>query len=222
MRRIIQARDLGHILIGWPASTATVDKFLIECHEQKLTSEQILERARAAPPKPGRLDRPVPDWRETPRSRLLGPWVEPVDLHDAVRMLRGLEALLDKRDALLAMAYYFMQYHVLWTAFPDCENLEQFCIEHLGLGQRSFQRYAQRGLDHFSTRSCGRRSTTGSAGIGPTSCSTARPGATLRSANGSSSCRRLGRTELHAGERDVDPREEYAPPSRWLATWRRS
>ncbi len=104
-------------------------------------------------------------------------------------MLRGLEALLDKRDALLAMAYYLMQYHVLWTAFTGCEHLEQFCIEHLGLGQRSFQRYAQRGLDHFENplvrKEMDKRA---QRAIAPTSCSTARPGATLRSANGSSSC----------------------------------
>ena len=212
MRRIIQARDLGHILIGWPASTATIDRFLIECHEQKLTSEQILERARAAPPKPGRLDRPVPDWRDDPTVPLLGPWVEPVDLHDAVRMLRGLEALLDKRDALLAMAYYLMQYHVLWTAFPGCENLEQFCIEHLGLGQRSFQRYAQRGLDHFQYPLVREEIDNGLSGD--------RADFVLDRAAGSDSAlrewielvRRLGRTELRrAGERDVNLKEEYAP-----------
>ncbi len=188
MRRILAARDLGHLLIGWPAPTSVVDKFLIECHEQKLTSEQILERARAAPAKPERLEKPVPDWRVDPTVSWLGPWVEPVDVPDAVRMLRRLEALLDQRDVLLGMAYYLIEYHALWTSFPDCENLEQFCIQYLGLGQRSFQRYAQRGLDHFQYPLVREEMDKGLTGDRADFVLDRAAGSEARSANGSSSC----------------------------------
>src|SRR4030095_14471549 len=76
VRRVIAARDLGQILIGWPAPVSAIDDFLIDCHEQKLTNEQILERAKTAPPKPERLDKPVPDLRHDPTEALLCPAVE--------------------------------------------------------------------------------------------------------------------------------------------------
>ena len=215
VRRVMAGRDLGQVLIGWPAPVSAIDDFLIDCHERKLTNEQILEEAKKAPPKPERLKKPVPDWSNDPTEPLLGPWVEPTDLHDAVRMLRGLEWLLDKREVLLAMGYYLIKYWALWTEFPECENLEQFCIAHLGLGQRSFERYARRGLDHFQyplVREAMEKGLTGDRAdfvLDRVYCSSdehVREWIEL--------VRRLGRTEMGRaarGDRDVDLRKEYAP-----------
>jgi hypothetical protein len=215
VRRVLAARDIGQILIGWPAPIPVIDDFLIDCHSNRLTNEQILERAKAAPAKPERLAKPVPDWRTDPTVSLLGPWVEPTDLHDAVRMLRGLEALLDKRDVLLGMAYYLIEYWALWGDFPGCDTLEQFCIEQLGLGQRSFERYARRGLDHFQYPLVREEMEKGLTGD--------RADFVLDRAAGSPEnhvrqwidlVRRLGRTEMGRaarGDRDVDLRKEYAP-----------
>jgi hypothetical protein len=212
MRRVLAGRDLGQILIGWRAPTSAIDDFLIECLDQKLTNEQILERARRAPPKPERLDKPVPDWREDPTASLLGPWVEPTDLHDAVRMLRHFEALLDKRDVLLGMAYYLIQYHALWASFPDCENLEQFCIERVGLSQRSLERYASRGLDHFQFPLVREEMAKGLTGDRANFIFDRTPWTDREVREWIELVRRLGRTELsRAGERDVDLRKEYAP-----------
>jgi hypothetical protein len=215
VRRLMAGRDVGRILIGWPAPVSAIDDFLIDCHEQKLSNEQILERAKKAPPKPERLEKPVPDWSNDPTEALLGPWVEPTDLHDAVRMLGGLEALLDMREVLLAMGYYLIKYWALWGDFPGCENLEQFCIAHLGLGQRSFERYARRGLDHFQyplVREEMEKGLTGDRAdfvLDRVYCSSdehVREWIEL--------VRRLGRTEMGRAardDRDVDLRKEYAP-----------
>ena len=126
-----------------------------------------------------------------------------------------LEVLLDKREVLLAMAYYLIKYWGLWGDFPGCETLEQFCIEHLGLGQRSFERYARRGLDHFQYPMVRKEMENGLTGdradfvLDRVYCSSddhVREWIEL--------VRRLGRTEMGRagrGERDVDLRKGYAP-----------
>ncbi len=149
MLRIRKARELAQILIGWRAPMRAIDDFLFDCHVRKLTGEQILERARAVPPKPERLDKPVPEWKNDPSLRLLGPWIEPRDIHDAVAKLRVIEKLLHHRRAYLGIAYQLIREHRLWKRCGfNYKTLEDFCFLELEVEQRTFQRYAHEGEVH--------------------------------------------------------------------------
>jgi len=215
--RVWKARDLAEILIGWDAPVEAVDRFLLDCHGQKLTGEQIVERAREVPPKPPRLDGSVPEWRDDPTASLLGPWEEPADIHDAVAKLRAMDVALDLRRMLLGRAYWYIRYHALWTEIPGCLSLEECCVVHLEIGQRSFQRYAHEGLTHEWYPQLRKEITAGRL-------TTDRAMFAVDNAGGNESeiawwlrlVRRLSRTEMaHAQKRkeecEVRLRDEYAP-----------
>jgi hypothetical protein len=119
---------------------------MLDCRARQLTEAQILEMARAAPPKPERLGKAIPEWKEDPATGLLGPWVEPTDIREAMAQLRALESLMDKRRVLLAIAYDHILELELWRG--TARSLEDLCLNHLDIGQRTFQRYAKEGRCH--------------------------------------------------------------------------
>ncbi len=224
MRRVGEARELGALLMGRPAPVAAVDDYLIDCHEQRLTGEQILERARATPPKPDRLGKPVYEWKTDPTMSLLGPWVEPADIHEAVARLEALDTFVEKRRVLLAMACYLIRYHALWSSVPGCKGLEDLCLDHLEMGERTFHRYATAGLDYFWHPEV-------KAEVDAGRLTTEQGWFAIDHADAEYSLeqwlelvRRLSRVELTraqgTGARSAAKRT--GPRSRWRATWRRS
>ncbi len=72
--RIVEtARTVAKVLVGFSASVVEIDRFVIDCFVQKLTEAEILERAKAVPPRPVRLDKPPPrSGRGSPSLRSSG------------------------------------------------------------------------------------------------------------------------------------------------------
>jgi hypothetical protein len=213
MRRVLKARRLAAILRGGDAPTPVLDDFLVECHTQGLTSDQIVERARATPPKPDRLGKPVPDWTTGPTISLLGPWVEPGDIHDAVARIRATAALLEQRKALLGMAYHLIKHHDLWRSIPECDSLEEFCVVHLEVSQRTLQRHARVGLHLFQRPELRTEFEEGELTLDRAVFVAERAGSRQADLEGwIDLVKRLGRVELQqARERDGNQRDAYAP-----------
>jgi len=217
MGRVRKARELAEILIGWDAPLRAIDAFLFDCHARELTSEQILERARQVPPKPARLGKTVPEWKDDPSVSLLGLWIEPTDVRDGVAKLQAMEALLDHRQVLLGIAYLLIRDLGLWTCVPGCKSLDELCLVHLRVGQRSFQRYAHEGVAHLSNPRLRREISTGRLTIDRAMFAVDRAGGMERALQSwLALVRRLGRAEMeHARDderrHDVRLRDVYAP-----------
>ena len=145
---VLKARKLGGTLIGSDAPVSVVDRFLLDCHARKRTSEEIVEDGRTDPPVPDRLGKVLPDWTVDPAEGLLGRWIAPGDIRQAAAQLRRLEWLLALRRMALARAYWFIRYYALWTDLPDCDSLEECCVTYLGMSRRTLERYSHEGLRH--------------------------------------------------------------------------
>ncbi len=144
---IEKGRAVSKYLVGWAAPPAQIDDFTIECFEEKRSSQDIIEAARAVPPRPQRLDEPFPVWQQDPSESLLGPWIEPRDLDDAMLQLDDVDALLEVRRLFLGLAYVSIKDHELWKAV-GCESLAELC-RRFDVDQRTFERYAQEGRNHM-------------------------------------------------------------------------
>src|SRR6187455_3107377 len=151
MQFVETARAVAKVLVGFSASVMEIDRFIIDCFVQKLTEEQILERAKAVPPRPPRLDEPpLRPWSHEPKPPTFGDWVEPKDQDDCMAQLGFVRARLDERRAILGMAYVHIKDHELWRDdFYGRETLEKFCREDLEIDQRTFERYAVEGREWF-------------------------------------------------------------------------
>jgi hypothetical protein len=145
MRSVRRARDLGSILIGSDAPISVIDRTLVEWHDQKLTNDDILARARATPPIPDRLVGRIREWKSEGSTSILGPWVPPTDLRSCVATLRSTRVVLERRRMLLGLAYVRIRDEALWKSVPGCESLEDLCRQ-LGIGQRTWQRHAREAL----------------------------------------------------------------------------
>ena len=144
---IEKGRAVSKYLVGWAAPPSQIDDFTIQCFLEKRTSDDIIAAARAVPPRPERLDQPVPVWSEDPSESILGPWVDPRDLDDAMRRLEDVDALLEGRRLLLGLAYVSIKVHELWKAV-GCTSLAELC-RRFDVDQRTFERYVQEGRNHF-------------------------------------------------------------------------
>src|SRR6185503_14073695 len=104
MRFVETARTVAKVLVGFTASVMEIDRFIIDCFVQKLTEAEILERAKAVPPRPSRLDEPPPrPWAREPKPPILGDWQEPKDQDDCMAQLDFVRARLEERRAILGM-----------------------------------------------------------------------------------------------------------------------
>ncbi len=149
MRIVETARAIAKVLVGWSAPVPEIDRFIVDCFVQQLTEDQILERAKAVPPRPARLDEPpAPEWEHEPQPPVLGGWVAPRDQADCMAQLADVRARLEQRRMLLGMAYVHIQDHELWRGkYVTWNTLKEFCAQQLDLDQRTFQRYAREGRD---------------------------------------------------------------------------
>jgi hypothetical protein len=144
---IQKGRAVSKYVVGWAAPQPQIDAFTITCFEQKRSSEDIIEAARKVAPRPPRLDEPVPVWKQDPTESLLGPWVDPRDLDEAMLRLDDTDALLEIRRLLLGLAYVSIKDHELWK-IVGCKSLPELC-RRFDIDQRTFERYAQEGRNHF-------------------------------------------------------------------------
>jgi hypothetical protein len=146
MRTVETARAIAKVLIGWTAPVAEIDRFIIQCFEEGLSEQDIIERAKAIPPRPPRLDQSPPQWEREPKPDFIGGWVEPRDQADCMAQLAFVRRRLDERRALLGMAYVHIRDNELWRdKFHGRETLEKFCSGNLEIDQRTFERYAREG-----------------------------------------------------------------------------
>jgi hypothetical protein len=145
---IERSRELAGLLLGWPAPVSTRDAYVREAWERKVPGGILLDRAREAPPVPERLSRVLPVWgaEPDPATGLLGPWVQPLDLPAAVRLLEDLENVRRGRSMLLGMAFSLIRAHRFWKEVGG-NSLEAFAVVHLGRSLRTFQRYAKLGME---------------------------------------------------------------------------
>jgi hypothetical protein len=144
--RIVEtARAVAKVLVGWNAPVFVVDAFVIDCHLQGLTREQILTRAREAPGPPNRLGQVVPDWEHEPRPPIAGQWAAPSDLADCLAQLRDNRWRLERRRMLIAMACVHVADFELWKLGTHCTTLAQYCTEWLDVSKRTFERYVREG-----------------------------------------------------------------------------
>ena len=151
MRIVETARTVAKVLVGFSASVVEIDRFIIDCFVQKLTEAEILERAKAVPPRPDRLDKPPPrEWEREPKPPILGDWVAPKDQDDCMAQLAFTRARLEERRMILGMAYVHIKDHELWRDnFHGRETLEEFCRASLEIDQRTFERYVGEGRNLF-------------------------------------------------------------------------
>jgi hypothetical protein len=211
-RCVSDAREHGAMLLGGDASTPVIDQFLIDCHAQELTEEQILERGRATPPVPDRIGRPVPEWMNEPAEPLLGPWVDPSDLRDCVEKIGAVRRLLHRRRMVLGLAYHRITEEELWRSVPGCGSLEQLCRVHLGIGQRTLQRHAREGRTILERPELQTEIEQGELTVDRAMLAARRAqGSRIALRGWIELLRRLGGAELqHALERDVDPLRAHA------------
>ena len=146
-KSIEKGRAVSKYLVGWAAPPSQIDDFTIQCFLEKRTSEDILAAARAVPPRPPRLDQPVPVWNQDPSESLLGRWIDPRNLDEAMLRLEDIDVLLEGRRLLLGLAYVSIKDHELWKRV-GCASLAEMC-RRLDLDQRTFERYAKEGRNHF-------------------------------------------------------------------------
>ena len=146
-KSVEKGRAVSKYLVGWAAPHWQIDDFTIECFEEKRSSEDIIEAARQVSPRPKRLDEPVPVWKQDPTESLLGPWVDPRDVDDAMMRLEEVDALLEGRRLVLGLAYVSIKDHELWKAV-GCKSLPDLC-RRFDVDQRTFERYVREGRNHF-------------------------------------------------------------------------
>ena len=151
MRFVETARAVAKVLVGFSASVMEIDRFIIDCFVNKRTEAEILERAKAVPPRPPRLDEPpLRPWMREPKPPTFGHWIEPRDQADCLAQMDFLRARLDERRAILGMGYVQMKDNDLWRDnFYGRETLEIFCRDELEIDQRTFERYANEGRNLF-------------------------------------------------------------------------
>jgi 5-methylcytosine-specific restriction endonuclease McrA len=140
-RIVEEACEGAKIFIGWSAPLAKIHDYVIDCWEKQLTSDQILEAARAVPPRPARLDQPPPQWESDPTQDFVGDWIEPRNQEHCMELMAGLRRRIEQRKIFLGAGYARIKEDKLWRR-THFRSLEQFCVEGLGLDQRTLERYA--------------------------------------------------------------------------------
>jgi hypothetical protein len=213
MQRIVKGRKLAALLLGSDAPVSVLDAFLIECHEKKLTGEQIVDLAKERRPVHHPPDTASVGWNDAGADSLLEAWVEPTDVRDAVMKLHAMEVLLQRRRVLLGLAYDLVRIHQLWAGVPGCRSLEELCRVRLRIGQRTFQRYAREARMLARHPELMQEVLGGGITLDRAMFALERSGdSALARESWLELVRRLGRVELdHASDREGDLRKAYAP-----------
>ena len=141
-----EARSRLRTLHGWRMSDNRADDLILRYYKLKTPAEEILSMARETPPTPARLTETSPEWDDGLTT--LGPWVPPTDVSEGFRRLKDLQNLKEGRTTVLGLAYQLIKSCYLWNETP-CETLAEFCTSHLGKDIRTFQRYANLGMELF-------------------------------------------------------------------------
>ncbi len=141
-----EARRVARVLLGRRAPNLDVDAFILEAFRRRVPLEQLLDQARARPerpPEPGPADF---GWCAAgpPAERLLGPWVEPESLRDALEQLDLIKRLRDQREAVLARAWAVLDHLAVWAEL-GFEDRWLFALEVFGWPKRTAQRRKQVG-----------------------------------------------------------------------------
>jgi len=99
-----RARKRARLLLGQPVPSRVADRQILDWFTQGALPSQLLEQARQAPPPPDLSAVSWPadlDELDDPATPLVGPWRDPVDLDDALKLVDRLTAARRKRRAVL-------------------------------------------------------------------------------------------------------------------------
>jgi len=137
---IARARRVARLCLGRAASERQVDDYIVQCWRDRVPAEAILAAARERPAKP-EFEALSWDWcaGSSPAEALLGPWVEPGTLAEAVDRIEQIEAVRRGRAAVLARVWAVGHYHALWLD-AGFDSPWDFAREVLGWSQRTAQR----------------------------------------------------------------------------------
>jgi len=139
-RVVHRARDLSRLVTGQPLSDGAADDFTLECWREQVPGEQLLDEARETPPV--QEHPPLPPWggEPDPATRLVGPWREPADLEEGLRLLDEVQRERRERIVRLGRGYARMAQERLYLAV-GFDSLAEMARHALGLSVRTLQRY---------------------------------------------------------------------------------
>jgi len=138
-RRVHAARDLARLVVGCPMSDAAADAFVLECWREQRPGDEILAEARETPQSPHHD--PVPEWNaDDPATALVGPWREPADLRDGLRLLDDVLEARRVRKLRLGHRYARVAAEGLHREM-GFETLGEMARRVLGRSVRTLERY---------------------------------------------------------------------------------
>jgi hypothetical protein len=139
-RVVHRARDLARLVAGRALSDAAADDFILKCWREQVPGEQLLAEARETPPAPEHD--PLPPWcnEPDPATRLVGPWREPADLEEGLRLLEEVQRARRKRIVRLGECYAQMAGECLHRAL-GFDSLAEMVRQSFNLSVRTLERY---------------------------------------------------------------------------------
>ncbi|MBW1877628.1 MAG: HNH endonuclease [Deltaproteobacteria bacterium] len=138
-RQVHAARDLARLVVGWPLSVRGADAFVLGSWRQQRPGEEILAEARETPAPPDH--EPVPAWGgPDPATALVGPWREPVDLEDGLRLLEEVQRARRERKLRLGCLYARVARKGLHQEM-GFDTLAEMAREGLGCSVRTLERH---------------------------------------------------------------------------------
>jgi hypothetical protein len=131
MDTVSAGRDRVRLLLGLPTSDDVADRTLLMWWREQMSAQEIKTQARQTPAVPEH--RPVPDWGEhpDPATTLVGPWVEPTDVHQGLKLLQEIQFIRRTSELRFGRA---------WRDFSE-QDL------HLVCGYENLRECARNGLD---------------------------------------------------------------------------
>jgi hypothetical protein len=138
-RQVHAARDLARLLVGRRLSDGAADAFVLECWQEQRPGEEILAEAREPPAPPEH--EPVPEWGgPDPATALVGPWREPVDLEDGLRLLDEVQQARWERKLRLGRLYARVAREGLHEKM-GFDTLAEMARAGLGCSARTLERH---------------------------------------------------------------------------------
>lgn len=140
-----KARRLARLLLGREVTDRQVDAQIVAWWREKVPADVLLAGARAPGEKPPEAQ-PL-DWSwmaDDPAEVLLGPWVEPASLKEAIGRLDEVVAMRRGRHVVLSKAYAFMKHERIYEC-AGYQSADQFVREVFDVSPRTARRWFKAG-----------------------------------------------------------------------------
>ncbi len=146
MRVIHDARQLSRLVYGLPLSNAQADRRILDDFGRQADGAGLVRKGRQSPPPPPKSSPPLWCDGPDPATRVLGPWREPHDLADALRMLEQARIARDSRVLLLGQAFDVVASRALHHEL-GFSSLRDMAERGLDIGIRNLERYRRDARD---------------------------------------------------------------------------